>query len=129
MKLTLALFAAHPYGKQPPKFKQLPNAFLFRYAVAGYVVALRCMKEGGPGSASAEKIRNHLVDAMFAAYATYFDGLLSLDHKAKELYETTSDLLKIYHRHAKSFDAKAAAAQSPDVAAAADITNLEGQLR
>jgi hypothetical protein len=111
LKLAFVLFAVHPYGKQPPKFKQLPNAFLFRYAAAGYVVALRCLKEGGSGSASAEKIRNHLVDAMFAAYASYFDGLLSADQKAIELYETTNDLLKVYHQHAKSFDPIAAAAQ------------------
>ncbi|QQN66751.1 hypothetical protein JIR23_14220 [Bradyrhizobium diazoefficiens] len=111
LKLTLGFFAVHPYGKQPPKFKQLPNAFLFRYAVAGYVVALRCIKEGGPGGASAEKIRNHLVDAMLVAYATYFDGFLSADKKANELYETTSDLLKVYHQHAKQFDEKTALAQ------------------
>jgi hypothetical protein len=48
---------------------------------------------------------------MFAAYASYFDGLLSADQKAIELYETTSDLLKVYHQHAKSFDPIAAAAQ------------------
>jgi hypothetical protein len=118
LKLTLGLFAVHPYGKQPPKFKQLPNAFLFRYAVAGYVVALRCIKEGGPGGASAEKIRNHLVDAMLVAYATYFDGFLSADQKANELYETTSDLLKVYHRHAKSFDSAAAEAQLASASAA-----------
>jgi hypothetical protein len=125
LELAFVLFAAHPYGKQPPKFKQLPNAFIFRYAVAGYVLALRFIKEGGPGSASAEKIRNHLVDAMFAAYATYFDGFLSADEKANELYETTSDLLKIFHRHAKSFDAKAAAAQLSQAKTATGANDLD----
>jgi hypothetical protein len=105
LKLAFFLFAAHPYFKRPPRLKQLPNAFLFRYAVAGYIVALRCLKEGGPGGASAESIRNQLVDAMFAAYATYFDGFLSDDQKANELYETTCDLLKIYHRDIQSIDA------------------------
>jgi hypothetical protein len=97
-KLAVFLFAAHPYFKKPPRLKQLPNAFIFRYAVAGYVVALCCLKDGGPGRASVENIRNQLVDAMFAAYATYFDGFLSDDQKANELYETTCDLLKIFHR-------------------------------
>jgi len=111
LKLAIVLFAVHPYGKRPPALKQLPNAFLFRYAVAGYVVALRCIKEGGPGGASAEKIRNHLVDAMFAAYASYFDGVLSNDEKANELYETTCDLLKVYHHEIQSVDLKTLAAE------------------
>jgi hypothetical protein len=74
LKFALFLFAVHPYGKRPPRLKQLPNAFLFRYTVAGYIVALRFIKEGGPDGAAAVKIRGHLIDAMFAAYATYFDG-------------------------------------------------------
>lgn len=111
LKLTIVLFAVHPYGKQPPALKQLPNAFLFRFAVAGYIVALRFIKEGGPGSASVDKIRNHLVDAMFAAYASYFDGFLSNDEKAKEFYETTCDLLKVYHREIQSIDPKALVAE------------------
>jgi hypothetical protein len=82
-----------------------------------YVVALRCIKEGGAGGASAEKIRNHLVDAMFVAYATYFDGFLSNDKNANELYETTCDLLKIYHREIQSVDPKALAAQQKALAA------------
>jgi hypothetical protein len=44
-KLALWLFATHPYFKNLPDFKTLPNAFLFRFAVAGYVVALRCIKD------------------------------------------------------------------------------------
>jgi hypothetical protein len=59
--------------------KHLANAFLFRYAISGYIVALRRIKEGGANGASAEKIRNDLVDAMIGAYATYFDGLSTGD--------------------------------------------------
>ena len=94
-KLALWLFAAHPYFKELPDFKTLPNAFLFRFAVAGYVVALRCLKEGGAKGASKENIRNQMVDAMFATYATYFDGILTKDQRCKEVYETTSEVLKV----------------------------------
>jgi hypothetical protein len=101
--LAQALFEAHPYFKKLPAVKHLPNAFLFRYAISGYVVALRRIREGGANGASAEKIRNDLVDAMIAAYATYFDDLSSGDQKAKEIHETTCELLKHFHEEIKAF--------------------------
>jgi hypothetical protein len=99
------LFMVHPYFKERPPLRKLSNAFMFRYAAAGYVVALRCLKEGGPGAASAENIRNQIIDAMFVAYATYFDGFQSNDQRALEIYETTSALLKLYHHQMKLFEA------------------------
>lgn len=86
--------------------KVLPNTFLFRYATAGYIVALRRIKEGGANGASPEKIRNDLVDAMIATYATYFDGFLSEDERANEIYGTTSELLKHFHQEIKAFTGK-----------------------
>jgi hypothetical protein len=101
--LAQALFDAHPYFKNPPAVKHLPNAFLFRYAISGYVAALRRIKEGGANGASAEKIRNDLVDAVIVAHATYFDGLSSEDQKANEIHETTCELLKHFHDEIKAF--------------------------
>jgi hypothetical protein len=103
LDLAQALFEAHPYFKKLPAVKNLPNSFLFRYAISGYVVALRRIKEGGANGASAEKIRSDLVDAMIVAYATYFDGFSSEDQKAKEIHETTCDLLKHFHEEIKAF--------------------------
>jgi hypothetical protein len=40
---------------------------------------------------------------MIAAYATYFDGFSSEDQKAKEIHETTCDLLKHFHEEIKTF--------------------------
>jgi hypothetical protein len=84
---------------------------MFRYAIAGYVVALRCLKEGGPSGASAENIRNQIIGAMFVAYATYFDGFLSNDLRAQEIYEATSELLKFHHHNMKLFEEERSAAQ------------------
>jgi hypothetical protein len=95
--------------------KHLPNGFLFRYAISGYIVALRRITEGGAKGASAEKIRNDLVDAMIGAYATYFDGLSTGDQKAKEIHATTCDLLKHFHEEIKAF---ASIEQTTDSAAA-----------
>jgi hypothetical protein len=103
LDLAQALFEADPYFKKLPAVKHLPNAFLFRYAISGYVVTLRRIKEGGANGASAEKIRNDLVDAIIAAYATYFDGFSSEDQKATAIHETTCDLLKHFHEEIKAF--------------------------
>jgi hypothetical protein len=66
--------------------------------VTGYVVALRCLKEGGANGVTAKNIGSQIVDAMIATYATYFDGFLSDDKRALQTYDMTCDLLKIYHR-------------------------------
>ncbi len=50
------MFMAHGYFRKQPPTRTLSNAFIFRYAVAGYVVALRCIKEGGAQGASAKNI-------------------------------------------------------------------------
>ncbi|HEY6465877.1 MAG TPA: hypothetical protein VIY69_07790 [Candidatus Acidoferrales bacterium] len=96
--LADTMFMAHGYFKKQPSTETLSNAYLFRYAVAGYVVALRCLKEGGQNGIKAHNIGNQIIDAMIAAYATYFDGFLSEDKRAQQIYDTTSDLLKVYHR-------------------------------
>lgn len=104
--LAQGLFAAHPYLKKLPRFQGLSNSFLFRYAVVGYVIVLRCIKEGGATGASPENIRNQMVDAMMATYATFFGGFMSDDKRAVELLDTAKDLLKLYTRGIK--DAKSA---------------------
>jgi hypothetical protein len=84
-------------------FPPIATKLLTSREVAGYVVALRCLKEGGNNSISAQNIRNQVIDATIASYATYFDGFLSNDNRAQEVYGTTCDLLKIYHRDTQLF--------------------------
>ena len=110
LALANVMFWAHPYFKRQPPLRKLSNAFLFRYAVAGYVVALRCIKEGGAPGASAKNIGNQIVNSMIAAYATYFDGFLSGDQRAQQVYDTACDLLKIYHRDMQLFEEERSAA-------------------
>jgi hypothetical protein len=73
----------------------LPYTFIFRYALAGYLIALRWMAVGGAKNVKPETIRNDIVDATFAAYATYFQDFLSNDAKAKEIYGDARSFLAI----------------------------------
>ncbi|MGY4473999.1 hypothetical protein [Bradyrhizobium sp. USDA 3364] len=124
VELADNMFMAHGYFKKQPPTRTLSNAFIFRYAVAGYVVALRCIKEGGAQGASAKNIGNQIIDAMIAAYATYFDGFLSEDKRAQQIYETTGDLLKFYHNDIKRFEEASAAENAPADATVSRATAL-----
>jgi hypothetical protein len=77
LEMAAFLFMSHPHFTELPAARELPYTFIFRYAIAGYLVALRWISVGGAKSAKPEKIRNDIVDAAYAAYATYFQGLLS----------------------------------------------------
>ncbi|WP_316168411.1 MULTISPECIES: hypothetical protein [unclassified Bradyrhizobium] len=116
------MFAAHGYFKEQPPTTTLSNAFIFRYAIAGYVVALRCLKEGGAQGASAKNIGNQIIDAMIAAYATYFDGFMSEDKRAQQIFDTTGDLLKFYHHDIKRFEAASVAEKASAVASVSKAT-------
>ena len=48
----------------------------------------------GPKSVKAEKIVNDLVDVNFATFATYFDGLLSMDEKPLRIYQRAAFVLE-----------------------------------
>lgn len=92
--LTVGFFEAHPDNITPPTASELPYTFLFRLAVCAYLQTLRRIRDGGAQDVTAEKIANDIVDATFVAFATYFQGLLSKDAKANELYRSAKHVLK-----------------------------------
>ena len=93
--LAQELYRRHPKPTAVRTRDELPNTFLFRTALCGFVLALDWIAVGGPKGVKITKIRNDIVDVNFATYATYFDGLLSADEKP----------LRIYHRAAFVLDA------------------------
>jgi hypothetical protein len=95
LEMAAVLFAAHPHIAQLPPARELPYTFIFRYALTGYLVALRWISVGGAKNVKPEKIRNDVVDAAYAAYATHFQGLLSHDAKAKEIYDDAKAFVRL----------------------------------
>jgi len=51
------------------------------------------MTNGGVGGVKPERLRNDVVDLSYVTYATFFDGLLSKDAKALDVYRDTKELL------------------------------------
>src|SRR5690606_14600855 len=72
LKMAAFLFAAHPGVKELPPAIELPYTFIFRYAMCGYLLALRWISLGGFKDARPERVRNDIVDVTFSAYGTYF---------------------------------------------------------
>src|SRR5262249_18823654 len=94
LSLARELTAQHPSVTDLPRGPQVRNTFLFRYALCGYVSILKRIEEGGAGKVSDENLRNDMVDANFAAFATYFDGLLTNDKRAGAVYAGAEFLLR-----------------------------------
>jgi hypothetical protein len=71
------------------KPSQVRSNYLFRFALAGYLLAIRWVAKGGQSHLPLAKLQNDVDDMQYVAYATYYDGLLSKDKKMNEMYERT----------------------------------------
>ena len=60
------------------------DAFVFRYALCTHILIVKA--SAGTPKTNREKLRNDMVDVNFATFATYFDGLMTADKKAAEIY-------------------------------------------
>jgi hypothetical protein len=94
MLLAAELFSTDPKVAKPPRGPEVRNTFIFRHAICAYALALRLISVGGAGKTHPEKLRNDLVDVNFATFATFFDGFLSADKKAQEVYGVGKYLLR-----------------------------------
>jgi hypothetical protein len=92
LELSATLFVQHPEVIKFPNTDELPYTFIFRASLCFLLSARRWISVGGARKAKTEKLRNDMVDSYFAAYATYFDGLLTFDKKLIEIYEEASSL-------------------------------------
>lgn len=72
-------FRDHPNAHIIPTYAELPNTYIFRAALCTYLLALERGANGGARDAAPAKLRNDFVDMNFAAYGTYFDGLMTTD--------------------------------------------------
>lgn len=86
LELSVQSFQNAPGGIRMPIREELPNTFIFRVSLCAYLLALRGGANGGLTNSAPVKIRNHMVDMILAAYATFFDGLLSADTMLNDIH-------------------------------------------
>jgi hypothetical protein len=92
--LAGAFFEQHPDYGSPPASALLPNTFIFRYSLACYLLSIEWIVDGGVQNANPKVLANDTVDMNYVAFATYFDGVLSLDRKMLAVYEDASLFLQ-----------------------------------
>ena len=72
------------------------NCYIFRFSAACLLLSIKWISEGGYKNVPLEKFQNDIVDMNYAAYATYFDGLLSNDKKPKEVYRLLKQIFSVF---------------------------------
>lgn len=80
-------FDEHPNAFFLPSYAELPNTFIFRTGLCTYLLALEWASKGGARNANPSTFRNDFVDMNFAAFATYFDGLMTADAKVHRIHK------------------------------------------
>jgi hypothetical protein len=86
------LLANHPSVTKQPGGETMKNHYLFRFALCAHVWMLDWIAAGS-NEGRPEQLRNDMVDMQFIVCATYFDGLLTADAKARRIYEHTVNIL------------------------------------
>lgn len=77
----------------PVTGETLVYSYTFRYALCALARAVDWISAGGHATAAPETIVNDYTDMAYAAYATFFDGILTRDEKLKEIHAFASRLL------------------------------------
>lgn len=86
-------YEAHPGWYKLPAPAEMAYTFIFRYALCAYLHALHWIAVGGGKDRKDEKFAHDFVDVAIVAYATCFDGLLTKDKLAMEIYNNAKYLL------------------------------------
>jgi hypothetical protein len=94
IELSTYLFRDHPRVMDTPQKDEVPNRFIFRIAISAFFLALDWISVGGAKNVRPDRMRNDLVDISFAAFATYFDDLLTEDQKLTDIYLRTKFVLR-----------------------------------
>lgn len=93
LELSLTMFVDHPSVKELPDLSEVPNKFIFCSALCVYLLSLRWVSVGSPMKIRPDRIRNDIIDMNFAAFATYFDGLLTADKKLISIHREANLVL------------------------------------
>jgi hypothetical protein len=78
----------------PASLSALKKTLLFRYAVAGQLLANAWLGMGGIATVKRERLRNDVLDMSYVAYSTLFDGLLSDDTRMIEIADQAGLLVE-----------------------------------
>lgn len=97
------MFSKHPDVKEfPHTLKAACGTFIFRFSLCAYVWVIERLSTGAVKKLSPDKTVNHVTDMGYAAYATFFDGLLTKDSLMLQVFHDSRTLLNFIRRRAES---------------------------
>jgi len=70
----------------------------FREGIGIFMVLLKWAARGGYEQLKPEKLRNDTLDASYSTFATYFDGIMTLDKGLLSTYQLTKACLNFFQR-------------------------------
>lgn len=70
-----------------PMAEEIIYSLQFRYALCCHILAMKWIGDGGHETVPTPKLRNDFSDMNYAAYATFFDGLITEDRKLATVYD------------------------------------------
>jgi hypothetical protein len=91
-----AIDVAKATGAIGPRFRpeEIVNLPVFRYCLCMMLLFIRWIEDGRQTAAGPRLVANDVIDANIAAYATYFDGVLSADEKLLSLHREARHVLR-----------------------------------
>lgn len=100
LEISGMVFRDSPHIRRAPSVEELPNTFIFRVTLASYLLAITRSAYGNVDRTNPVNIRNDLVDMMFVAYGTFFDGILSEDKNVNRMFEESCLVLSgLFNAH------------------------------
>ncbi|WP_032699238.1 hypothetical protein [Pseudomonas syringae] len=91
IEIAAEVYRLLAHSVTPPSARDLPNTLVFRAVLCSYLMVIERGAIGG--GAPIRKVRNDMVDMYIAAYATFFDGILSNDNKLTRIHHQARMIL------------------------------------
>ncbi len=82
----------------PREYEEARNRIIFRQVLSYCALFTVWSAQGGIHSAREKTLKNDIIDSSHAAYASFFDGVLTNDSKLREVYKIAIGLLGITDR-------------------------------
>ncbi|MGH8123130.1 MAG: hypothetical protein ACREPT_10215 [Rudaea sp.] len=94
IQITCLLHVNYPNVRKDRPAHELVNTYLFRVAICTFLLTVEWISVGRTAS-TPQAVRNDLIDSFIAAYATFFDGLLSSDLKQQRIYSGAMEIVTV----------------------------------
>lgn len=109
-------------GMPLPPWQELMHTYIFRFSICATMHALRWIAVGGAKKVGKDRIRNDIIDASIVAQALCFDGLLSKDAMAQEIYDNSVFILKQFLAFAPRKHRAATVPAAPETTTSARVS-------